>query len=171
MADEWLETQNFPLSFIAAGGLVEKDGRVLLIKSERRGWEFPGGVVEKGESVLQGLKREIREESGVISEPVALVGIYQNLALKKGYGKLKGTMLPPSLNIDFICRWTGGEAKASEEGAEVKWFAPEEAREAVRYPGYKERLKNMLDFSGKISLATYKKTSARLFEWRESLLN
>lgn len=34
--------------------------KVLLIKSERRGWEIPGGVIEPGEDILEGLKRELK---------------------------------------------------------------------------------------------------------------
>ena len=43
--DEWLKTRNLPLHFISVAGLVYKGDEVLLIKSKRRGWEIPGGVV------------------------------------------------------------------------------------------------------------------------------
>ena len=46
--DEWLKTRNLPLHFISVAGLVYKGDEVLLIKSKRRGWEIPGGVVEQG---------------------------------------------------------------------------------------------------------------------------
>ena len=59
------------MHFVSAAGVVYKDGKVLLIRSERRGWEFPGGIVEQGETLLDGLKREIFEESGVTAEPEA----------------------------------------------------------------------------------------------------
>ena len=42
--DNWLETKQLPLHFVSVAGLVYKEDKVLLIKSERRGWEFPGGV-------------------------------------------------------------------------------------------------------------------------------
>ena len=57
--DEWLKTRNLPLHFISVAGLVYKGDEVLLIKSKRRGWEIPGGVVEQGEDIISGLKREI----------------------------------------------------------------------------------------------------------------
>ena len=81
--DQWLETKQFPVHFVSAAGVVYKDGKVLLIRSERRGWEFPGGIVEQGEALLDGLRREILEESGITAEPVAVTAIYQNLAFKK----------------------------------------------------------------------------------------
>ena len=81
--DQWLETKQLPVHFVSAAGVVYKDGKVLLIRSERRGWEFPGGIVEQGEALLDGLRREIFEESGISVEPEAVTGIYQNLAFKK----------------------------------------------------------------------------------------
>ena len=38
--------------FVSVAGLVSNDnGEILLIKSPRRGWEYPGGMVEPGETV------------------------------------------------------------------------------------------------------------------------
>ena len=53
--DEWLKTRNLPLHFISVAGLVYKGDEVLLIKSKRRGWEIPGGVVEQGEDIILSL--------------------------------------------------------------------------------------------------------------------
>ena len=66
--DNWLETKNLQVHFVSAAGVVFREGKVLMIRSERRGWEFPGGVVEQGEAILDGLKREILEESGITAE-------------------------------------------------------------------------------------------------------
>lgn len=55
----------FPTHIVAAGALVtnEKD-EVLLVKNPHRGWEFPGGQVENGEDLIEGITREVFEESG-----------------------------------------------------------------------------------------------------------
>ena len=63
--DKWLETKQIPSHCVSAAGVVYKDDKVLLIRSERRGWEIPGGIVEQGEAILDGLRREILEESGI----------------------------------------------------------------------------------------------------------
>jgi 8-oxo-dGTP diphosphatase len=52
-----------------AGALVEQDGALLLVQNRRRDgtldWTTPGGVIEPGEPVIDGLAREVREESGI----------------------------------------------------------------------------------------------------------
>lgn len=52
-----------------AGGVIVHDRRVLLVANRRRNgaidWSTPGGVVDPGESPLQALTREVREETGL----------------------------------------------------------------------------------------------------------
>ena len=59
-----------PLVLVAAAALVDAEGRVLIAKRPRGKpleglWEFPGGKVEAGESILAALKREFVEELGI----------------------------------------------------------------------------------------------------------
>lgn len=155
--DQWLETRTLQVHFVSAAGLVYKDGRVLLIRSQRRGWEFPGGVVEQGEAILDCLKREIREESGIEAEPRCLAGIYQRLNKKPGFGPLEGMTIPPTVNLVFICDWAGGTEHISDECLEVGWFTPEEARGMVTAPHIQKALTEMLDFSGELYFGTFNK--------------
>ena len=94
-----------PVHTVSAAALIARGDEVLLIKNPRRGWEFPGGMVEQGESVIEALKREIMEETGVQVKVTAFVGAYSNMTLKEGYGELAGTMLPTSFNLTFLCEY------------------------------------------------------------------
>lgn len=70
-------------AWTVAGGLIESNGSVLLVQNRRRDgsldWTTPGGVVDAGESLVQGLTREVAEETGLIvggwSAPVWTVDV------------------------------------------------------------------------------------------------
>ena len=59
-----------PTHIVSAGAIVLNDlGEVLLVKDARKdAWTFPGGIIEEGEGVLDGVKREVLEETGIIVE-------------------------------------------------------------------------------------------------------
>ena len=155
--DKWLETKQLQVHFVSAAGLVYKEDKVLLIRSERRGWEFPGGIVEQGESVLDGLRREIFEESGIIAEPEYLTGVYQNLAMKNGYGPLEGMELPTTVNLVFRCQYAGGIETVSDESLDVGWFAPEEAMNIITYPYMRKVFEDAQTCGGSQHFATFRK--------------
>ena len=106
-------------------------GKILLVNSPWRGWEYPGGLIEPGESFEQALRREIREESGVEVEIERFVGICKNLERN-------------IVNIDFVCRYVGGDLRTSEESTEVVWVTPDQALNMITFPLTKKRLQNML---------------------------
>lgn len=155
--DQWLETRQLPVHFVSAAGVVYKDNKVLLIRSERRGWEFPGGIVEQGEAILDGLKREIFEESGITAKPEAVTGIYQNLARKKGFGPLEGMMLPTTVNIVFRCSYVSGKESISEEFQDAGWFTPDEAMQIISYPYMKKAFADASGYSGEAHFVTFRK--------------
>ena len=62
---------NRPVTDVAVGVLIQADGRFLLTsrppgKVYEGYWEFPGGKLERGETVMQALQRELQEELGVV---------------------------------------------------------------------------------------------------------
>ncbi|ADL52694.1 NUDIX hydrolase [Clostridium cellulovorans] len=121
---------NLPTHIVAAGGLIVNDqDEILLVKNPRKGWEFPGGIVEPGETIPQGLIREIKEEAGIDVEIKNIIGIYSNTKKKKGYNCVDE--IPTIVNIDFLCRYISGALTTSNESLEVNWFSKEEALKLV----------------------------------------
>ena len=128
---------------LAVGGLIrDRSGKILIVKSPLRGWEFPGGMVERAESPLVALMREILEESGVAVTVRELAGIYTNLERD-------------IVKLDFRCDYRSGELATSEESVEVGWFSPQEAVRMVTNDKYVPRLRNLLDERPVIHFASF----------------
>ena len=140
---------------VSVAALVTNEkGEILLVKSPWRGWEYPGGLIEPGESFEAALKREIFEEAGVEIEITAFVGICKNLERN-------------IVNIDFTARYVSGKLTTSAESTEVGWFTPEKAMEVITFPLTKKRLVNMISGDKNVHLFGFRREAA--FEVLEEL--
>ena len=102
-----------------AGVVVDDHGRVLLTQRADNGqWQAPGGVLELGEGITEGLGREVEEETGLTVEPVALTGVYKNMS--------RGIVA-----LVFRCKITGGSLSLNDEVQRFHWATPAEVREMV----------------------------------------
>lgn len=130
---------------VSVAALVTNEkGELLLVKSPWRGWEYPGGLIEPGETFQEALHREVREEAGVEIEITGFVGICKNLERD-------------IVNIDFTARYISGELTTSEESTEVIWATPDQAREAITFPLTRKRLENMLSGRGEAALFCFRR--------------
>ena len=111
-----------------AGALVEDDeGRLLLARRAlepfKGRWDLPGGFLEEGEHPLDGLRRELREETGLEVEPVDFLGVWMDR-----YGG--DSTAEATLNLYWTARVMGGEAAPADDVDDLRWFVRHELPEA-----------------------------------------
>src|SRR5215471_5578569 len=96
-------------SVSVAGIITDDHGRALLIqRADNHRWEPPGGVLELAETIHDGLRREIREETGLDIEPGALTGVYKNTPRA-------------IIALVFRCKITGGHLTPNDEVITFHW--------------------------------------------------
>ena len=144
-----------PVHIVAAGGFVENtQGEILLVKIRRGGhWVFPGGQVEVGENLLDGVIREVKEESGIDVIVSHLVGIYSNTATYEGHSGVK--IVPTKVMFDFVCEPVGGELTTSDETSDSRWVSKEEVLDLVAAPALRTRYQAYLDYTGSVNYGDY----------------
>ncbi|WP_226659391.1 NUDIX hydrolase [Pseudalkalibacillus hwajinpoensis] len=116
----------------AATIILNEEKEILLIKGPRRGWEFPGGQVEEGESLPDAAIREAKEESGADIEIVKFCGVFQNVK-----ASISNTL--------FLAKYIGGELTTSSESLEVGFFPIEKALEMVKWKNFRQRMEYCLN--------------------------
>jgi len=111
--------------YLAVSAAVFRDGRVLIVRRAQPPahglYTLPGGGVELGETLEQAVMREVREETGLDIEPVALAG-YRQMIARDAAGRIERHFVI----LPFAARWLAGEVSLNAEVAEAKWLLPAE---------------------------------------------
>ena len=120
--------REFPETPLAGvGAVVVHQGRVLLVRRgtepARGQWSIPGGLIELGESLKDAVIREVREETGLIVEPVKLIELLDRIYYENGDENERESerVRYHYVIADYLCRVTGGEVRAGSDAAETRW--------------------------------------------------
>lgn len=142
------------------GAIVENDrGEILLVKTPVRGWEFPGGQVENGESLIEAALREVLEESSIKIDVKGIVGIYSNVQELVYHDGV--TIIPTKVMTDFKCKYISGEFEISDETIDGMWVKKENVLDFMTHDAYIFRYKCYLQNNSGITYASY---TSRPFE-------
>jgi len=120
--------------FLAASAAIVRDGKVLVVRRARAPadgvFSLPGGVVETGETLHEAVKREVREETGLTIEPVALAGFREAIVRDRDNRVERHFVILP-----FAARWIAGEPVLNEELSEWRWVNQDELATLPTTPG------------------------------------
>jgi 8-oxo-dGTP diphosphatase len=118
----------FPKHRVAASVAVINDKKeILLVKNWKRGWEFPGGYVENGESLPSAAVREVKEEAGIEIFITKFCGLIQDVKYSR-------------VTVLFLGTPVSGELKGGDDALDAGYFPIEEAIQKVTWKTYKERI-------------------------------
>ena len=110
-------------SAVTASALPVDGNRVLLarraIEPAKGKWDCVGGFLDEGEHPLDGLRRELREETGLDVEPLEFLGVWMDR-----YGG--ESTAEATLNFYWTARVLGGEAAPADDVDDLRWFSRDE---------------------------------------------
>ncbi|MGB0035477.1 MAG: NUDIX hydrolase [Candidatus Acidiferrales bacterium] len=107
---------------VGVGGVVIAGNRALLI---RRGspplegqWSIPGGTLEVGETLMEGVRRELAEETGIDVRVLDMIEVFERI-----FQDPSGRLQYHFVILDYLCEVAGGIAKAGSDVTDVAWVA------------------------------------------------
>ena len=123
--------------FLAVSAAIVRDGKILVVRRARPPahgvYTLPGGVVEVGETLVEAVAREVREETGMAIEPVALAG-FRETVVRDAQDRVERHFVI----LCFAARWQAGEPVLNEELSEAHWIDPAELASLQTTPGLAE---------------------------------
>jgi mutator protein MutT len=117
--------REFPSApLVGVGAVIVEAGRVLLVQRGaeplKGHWSLPGGLVELGEDLANAVAREVREETGLVVEPLELIELLDRIYREDERVRYHYVI------ADYLCRVTGGELLAASDADAVRWVEREE---------------------------------------------
>ncbi|MDY7018791.1 MAG: NUDIX domain-containing protein [Chloroflexota bacterium] len=109
---------------VAVGAIIKDDkDRILIVrhKKERGGywqgkWICPGGKLEYGEEIIEGIRREVKEETNLEIELITPLVSFDRIV------KIHKKTTLHVIYIDYIARLLGGELRADSDVGEALWI-------------------------------------------------
>jgi 8-oxo-dGTP diphosphatase len=111
---------------VGVGGVVVRDGAVLLVERGveplKGQWSLPGGAVELGETLLEAVRRELREETSLEVTVLDMVEVFDRISP----GPEPRRPRYHYVLIDYLCESLTGQARPGSDVAAVAWARPDQ---------------------------------------------
>lgn len=123
------------------------EGRVLLVRRSDNGqWVMPAGSMELGESVMDCLRREVKEETGLDVLAASVIAIYSEprFAFTNAYGGEHQMFAV----VFLVEHWTGALSTQTDETTDARFFALDDLPELPEV--YQETLRDLESYSGSV---------------------
>jgi ADP-ribose pyrophosphatase YjhB (NUDIX family) len=105
---------------VGVGAIMLKRDRILMAqrgKEPLKGWwSLPGGALETGERLADGVCREVREETGLEVRPLGILEVFERIMRDASGAPEYHYVL-----IDYMCRVTGGDLHPGDDVCAVEW--------------------------------------------------
>ena len=105
---------------VGVAAVVLRDNQVLLVQRGREpgkgSWGLPGGMLELGETLAEGARREVMEECGVEIEVGPLVAVFEPMQRDED-GRLRFHYVV----VDYLARYLSGEPRAGDDADDARW--------------------------------------------------
>jgi ADP-ribose pyrophosphatase YjhB (NUDIX family) len=117
---------------VGIGGVIIDQGRALLVRrgSEplRGQWSIPGGTLELGESLEEGVARELLEETGMTVRVLELIEVFDRIYGENGTTGTPAGQKPKFHYViaDYLCEPVGGEPRAGSDVTDVAFAREDE---------------------------------------------
>jgi ADP-ribose pyrophosphatase YjhB (NUDIX family) len=110
---------------LAVSAAIFRDGKVLIVRRARKPalgvYTLPGGGVETGETLIEAVTREVREETSLVIEPIGLAG-YREAIVRDAQSSVERHFVI----LCFAARWLAGEPALNDELDDARWLDPAE---------------------------------------------
>ncbi len=112
--------REFPVKpVVGVGGVVVRGEHVLLVRRGREPlkgrWSIPGGRLELGEDLAAGVRRELREETGLVVEPIEVLAVFDRIVWQGRRIRFHFVI------VDYACRVKGGRLKPASDVLAARW--------------------------------------------------